>query len=83
MSEDANKRGLTDRPDADERAIKPNNASTSCGDNASPFPARLTIDVTLMQRSRIKLAAFRRGITVGDMLRALLAREFPDIGEPS
>ena len=28
----------------------------------------------------IKIAAFRRGITVADMLRDLLAREFPDIG---
>jgi hypothetical protein len=29
-------------------------------------------------RGRIKVAAFRRGITVADMLRALFAREFPD-----
>ena len=27
----------------------------------------------------IKIAAIRRGITVADMLRDLLAREFPDI----
>jgi hypothetical protein len=45
---------------------------------------RLTIDVTPDMRGRIKIAAFRRGMTVADMLRDLLAREFPaDVGEPS
>jgi hypothetical protein len=28
-------------------------------------------------RGRIKIIAFRRGVTVADMLRDLLAREFP------
>ena len=28
-------------------------------------------------RGRIKIAAFRRGLTAADMLRALLEREFP------
>jgi hypothetical protein len=28
-------------------------------------------------RGRIKIVAFQRGITVADMLRDLLAREFP------
>jgi hypothetical protein len=41
------------------------------------FTARLTIDITPALRGRIKVAAFRRGITVTDMLRDLLAREFP------
>ena len=45
---------------------------------ASLFTARLTIDVTPEQRGRIKVTAFRRGQTVADMLRELLAREFPD-----
>jgi len=40
------------------------------------FTARLTIDVTPELRGRIKIAAFRRGVTVADMLRDLLAREF-------
>ena len=44
----------------------------------SPYTARLTIDVTPEQRGRINVAAFRRGLTVADMLRALLAREFPE-----
>ena len=42
------------------------------------FTARLTIDVTPALRGRIKVEAFRRGLTVAEMLRALLAREFPD-----
>jgi hypothetical protein len=41
------------------------------------FTARLTIDITPELRGRIKVAAFRRGVTVADMLRGLLAREFP------
>jgi len=40
--------------------------------------ARLTIDVTAGFRGRIKVAAFQRGITVADMLRGLLSRQFPD-----
>lgn len=47
------------------------------GDNAG-FNARLTIDATRDQRRRIKIAAFRRGQTVADMLREIFAREFPD-----
>ena len=42
------------------------------------FTARLTIDVTPALRGRIKIIAFQRGITVADMLRDLLAREFPE-----
>ena len=45
---------------------------------ASVYTARLTIDVTPALRGRIKIAAFRQGMTVADMLRALLEREFPD-----
>ena len=48
---------------------------------ADTFSARLTIDVTPELRGRIKIAAFRRGETVADMLRALLLREFPDTEE--
>lgn len=43
---------------------------------AEVFTARLTIDVTPDLRGRIKVAAFQRGITVADMLRDLLSREF-------
>jgi hypothetical protein len=44
---------------------------------AHHFAARLTIDITPDLRGRIKVAAFRRGITVAEMLRDLLSREFP------
>jgi hypothetical protein len=47
------------------------------GARADHFTARLTIDVTPDLRGRIKVAAFRRGITVAEMLRDLLSREFP------
>jgi hypothetical protein len=36
------------------------------------------VDITPALRGRIKVAAFRRGLTVADMLRALYEREFPD-----
>jgi len=42
------------------------------------FTARLTIDVTPELRGRIKVVAFQHGLTVADMLRELLAREFPN-----
>jgi hypothetical protein len=41
------------------------------------YTARLTIDVTPDLRGRIKIAAFQRGLTATDMLRAILEREFP------
>ena len=45
------------------------------------YSARLTVDITPELRGRIKIAAIRRGGTVTDMLRELLAREFPDTGD--
>jgi hypothetical protein len=47
------------------------------GAKADHFTARLTVDVTPDLRGRIKIAAFRRGITIAEMLRDLLSREFP------
>ena len=47
------------------------------------FTARLTIDVTPALRGRIRMAAFRQGVTMADMLRDLLDRAFPvDAGGP-
>ena len=43
---------------------------------ASVYTARLTIDVTPVLRGRIKVVAFKRGITAVEMLRELLEREF-------
>lgn len=50
----------------------------SAAQRASPFTARLTVDVTPELRGRIKMTAFRRGLTAADMLRELLEREFPE-----
>lgn len=59
-------------PDAWVKASEPPPA------RAEQYDARLTVDVTTTLRGQIKVAAFRRGLTVADMLRALLAREFGD-----
>ncbi len=42
------------------------------------YTARLTLDVTPALRARIKIEAFTRGITVAEMLRALLEHEYPE-----
>ena len=42
------------------------------------YTARLTLDITPALRARIKVSAFTQGVTVTDMLRALLEREFPE-----
>jgi len=66
--------GFASRPADPERWVRaPDKHATP-----NSFTARLTIDVTPALRARLKVAAFQRGMTVADMLRALLAREFPD-----
>ena len=52
--------------------------SKAVASTANVYTARLTIDVTPTLRGRIKIAAFRQGMTVADMVRALLERQFPD-----
>ncbi len=42
------------------------------------YTARLTLDITPAMRARIKVSAFTQGVTVADLLRALLEREFPE-----
>ena len=42
-----------------------------------PLP-RLTLDITPALRARIKVSAFTQGVTVADLLRGLLEREFPE-----
>lgn len=42
------------------------------------YSARLTLDVTPALRTRIKLAAFDRGVTMAEMLREVLERQFPE-----
>ena len=42
------------------------------------YTARLTLDITAALRARIKVSAFTQGVTVAELLRALLEREFPE-----
>ena len=73
------KRGFATRPsDPDAWIREPESQAERNGD--AGFTARLTIDITPVLRGRIKIIAFQRGITVADMLRDLLAQEFPEDG---
>lgn len=73
------KRGFASRPSDAESWVKASPSSMASRTNADAFTARLTVDITPELRGRIKVAAFRRGITVADMLRGLLSQTFPDI----
>ncbi|QQS13938.1 MAG: hypothetical protein IPK81_06990 [Rhodospirillales bacterium] len=77
MSERSPKRGFASRPGGPESWINAPDRQTQRAQAADDFSARLTIDVTADMRGRIKIAAFQRGQTVADMLRALFEREFP------
>jgi hypothetical protein len=78
MSRRFAKRASAARPSDADTWVQTREGLSSHESDASLFTARLIIDVTLEQRARIKVTAFRRGQTVADMLRDLLAREFPD-----
>ncbi|HWJ74227.1 MAG TPA: hypothetical protein VNX29_13780 [Kaistia sp.] len=77
MSERSAKRNFATRPGDAESWIKAPERQPQRVQPAEDFSARLTIDVTADMRGRIKIAAFQRGQTVADMLRALFEREFP------
>lgn len=70
------KRGFAARPRDPDAWVRTPDAPSSSATLAS-FTARLTVDVTPELRGRIKVTAFRRGLTVADMLRALLEHEYP------
>lgn len=70
------RRDFTTRPGDAESWIKASDMPPTAPAKADAFTARLTIDITPKLRGRIKVAAFRRGVTVADMLRELLTREF-------
>ncbi|MGX1787071.1 hypothetical protein ACWIGM_10055 [Bosea sp. NPDC055332] len=76
MTERASKRGFASRPGDAEGWIRAAEAPSNGKAASSAFTARLTIDITPELRGRIKVVAFRRGVTVADMLRDLLTREF-------
>ena len=78
MSERDSKRAFAARPSDAEAWVRSPESPPSRDAEPSLYTARLTIDVTPGQRGRIKVAAFQRGMTVAEMLRTLLAREFPE-----
>ncbi len=78
MTARARNGGFAARPRDAESWIRSPDASATSSNATDLYTARLTVDITPALRGRIKIAAFRRGVTVADMLRDLLAREFPD-----
>ncbi|MFU0506376.1 hypothetical protein [Pseudaminobacter sp. NGMCC 1.201702] len=84
MTKPPRKHGFAARPTDPDDWIKAAEQPSSKPSSGPGFTARLTIDITPDLRGRIKIAAFQRGVTVADMLRDLLAREFPQTpGDPS
>lgn len=84
MTGRARKPGFASRPGNPESWIRAAETPPNSKAAREAFTARLTIDITPELRGRIKVVAFRRGITVADMLRDLLAREFPSTeGDPT
>lgn len=78
MTARTQKRGFAQCPADPDGWIRAGATPPERGGDAALYSARLTIDITPELRGRIKIAAIRRGGTVSDMLRELLAREFPD-----
>lgn len=78
MTGGSDKRGFATRPAGPDGWIKAGDAPPARDGAAMIYSARLTVDITPELRGRIKIAAFGRGITVAEMLRDLLAREFTD-----
>ncbi|MBA8841317.1 hypothetical protein [Ochrobactrum sp. RH2CCR150] len=73
------KSGFASRPGNPDSWVRAADAPITGKTATEAFTARLTIDITPELRGRIKVAAFRRGVTVAVMLRELLVREFPSI----
>ena len=72
--------GIGARPLADPQAeawIRQGTAVDS--GKVARYSARLTLDVTPALRTRIKLAAFNRGVIMTEMLREVLERQFPEV----
>jgi hypothetical protein len=76
MSDRNSKRGFVTRPGDPDSWVRAPDLPAACTPQED-FSARLTIDVTPALRGRIKVTAFRQGVTVAEMLRALLEREYP------
>lgn len=78
MTGGSDKRGFATRPADPDGWIKATDTRPERDGAATVCSARLTVDITPELRGRIKIAAFKRGVTVAEMLRELLAREFTD-----
>ena len=68
--------GIGARPPADPQAeawIR--QGATVDNGKVERYSARLTLDVTPALRTRIKLAAFDRGVTLAEMLREVLKQQ--------
>lgn len=78
MTRESKRKGFAARPSAPDDWVTQAGRQSARGEDTAAFTARLTIDVTPELRGRIKIEAFQRGVTVAEMLRGLLAREFPD-----
>lgn len=84
MTVKSRKRAFATRPADPDHWIKAADPAVAPSSKDTAFTARLTVDITPELRGRIKIAAFQRGVTVADMLRALLSSEFPQTsGDPS
>ena len=71
------KQGFAARPVSQDDWVRAPGDRRPAPKEADAYTARLTVDITPELRGRIKIAAFRRGLTAADTLRALLDREFP------
>jgi hypothetical protein len=76
-------RGFASRPGDAEQWVRAAEQPAPSAPPPNPYTARLTIDITPELRRRLKLVALQQGLTVADMLRALLEREYPHGGSPA
>ena len=74
---------ISTKPSADPRAEAWVRKRSGGAESMTPpkgdlYTARLTIDVTPALRGRIKVAAFEQDMTLAELVRGLLDREFPE-----
>ncbi|MBO9707991.1 MAG: hypothetical protein J7521_07255 [Caulobacter sp.] len=70
--------GFAARPSQAERWIRRAGAAA-----ATPYTARLTVDITPALRARMKIVAIERGLTLSDMVRDLLDATYGASGAPA
>ncbi|CBS89252.1 hypothetical protein [Azospirillum lipoferum] len=72
--------GFGDRPGAPDAWVRRGESGQPA--KAEVYTARLTVDITPELRGRIKIAAFRRGVTMAVLLRELLEARFAGEDRP-